>query len=637
MDDGMASVGRETAQTVLCAPFVLGVVPGAIVGGFDVHRRQITFDALDTLTGEVWRGQLESTPAAVVEWVGRFPGRVVHVAVEACTGWLFVCRSLEMTGAVAHLAEPVETSALRGRKRRAKTDRTDARWLRQLLCEGRLPEAWCPPEHVRQWRSRARLRNTLLAERTSWIQRIRATLYHHGVPGAPDDLRTLAGREFLQGLQLPSDAAERIRVALEIIDMLEIHLSAIERDLRALARRQNGCQALMGKYGMGELSALVTLVELGDVGRMHASRQAVRMAGLDIGVHRSDRHAQLGKLTRQGSAPLRWALFEAAQSACRPASPDYADYHALKDRGLSHNRASMTIARKLVRRSYHLLRALGPAALAPPEEPGNKRSDQAHTSMMRTTGAASSSSDRGTHAKRGGPPKTQRPQSLHTGTTDQPSRHRQPAPAVAGPDKAGRPRSHNPPHATKQTPPTSPSGPIPPIIPDRRATPSDRNPHAQKQPLALDTRERAQISDRWRRGLRLLRGRRPSPGNGLPNPRHRVGVRKRAREAPPSSSPQSQQWPTSAFTRAARALRRSHRRHCDRPDPAVSAPQRTFGFAQEGSSLPSAAGACFARKAVVRGRPPTARQGTRAITEAGRCRADGRGPARRRATRGRTH
>jgi hypothetical protein len=34
-----------------------------------------------------------------------------------------------------------------------------------------------------------------------------------------------------------------------------------------------------------------------------------------------------------------------------------------------------------------------------------------------------------------------------------------------------------------------------------------------------------------------------------------------------------------------------------------------LAFAQGGSSLPSAAGTCFARKAVVRGRPPTARRG----------------------------
>jgi Transposase IS116/IS110/IS902 family len=133
------------------------------------------------------------------------------------------------------------------------------------------------------------------------------------------------------------------------------------------------------------------------------------MAGIDIGVHRSDRHAQLGKLTRQGSAPLRWALFEAAQSASHKTSPDYHDYHALKARGLSHTRACLTIARKLARRSYHILRALGPAGLDPPDQ----RSGQAHPSPMRSKRAASSSSDRGTHAQRGGPPKKERPQSLH--------------------------------------------------------------------------------------------------------------------------------------------------------------------------------------------------------------------------------
>jgi transposase len=266
---------------------------------------------------------------------------------------------------VAHLAEPIETSALKGRKGRAKTDRADAKWLRELLVEGRLPESWIPPEHVRQWRSCARLRNTLEQERTGWVQRIRATLYHHGISGAPADLRSLAGREFLTHLTLPVDADERIRVGLELIDMLEIQIHQIERDLGRTARRQTGCRALMTLYGMGELSALVTVCELGDVLRMHASRQAVRMAGIDIGVHRSDRTSRLGKLTRQGSADLRWALYEAAQSACRPASPDYADYHALKQRGLSHTRASLTIARKLARRSYHLLRELGPTALDP--------------------------------------------------------------------------------------------------------------------------------------------------------------------------------------------------------------------------------------------------------------------------------
>jgi hypothetical protein len=72
------------------------------------------------------RGRIDATPAAVKRWARRFDGREVHVAVEACTGWLFVCDALVAAGAVAHLAEPVETRALRGRKRRAKTDREGA-------------------------------------------------------------------------------------------------------------------------------------------------------------------------------------------------------------------------------------------------------------------------------------------------------------------------------------------------------------------------------------------------------------------------------------------------------------------------------------------------------------------------------
>jgi transposase len=310
----------------------------AIVAGFDVHRAQITFDALDTETGEVHRGRIPADPEAVRGWVGRFVGQRVDVAVEACTGWLFVCEALREAGAVAHLAETAETRARRGSKRRAKTDRADARWLRTLLAEGRLPEAWIPPAHVRDWRTRTRLRKTLVDERTGWLQRIQATLFHHGIGGVPDQLLRVRGRAFLSGLELPDAARERIEVALEIIDALDRQLAPLERDIRALARRQPGSRELMRHYGIGPVTATSIVAELGDVSRLSASRKAVRCAGLDVGVHRSDHYSRLGKLTRQGSPQLRWALYEAAQSACKPRSPDHGDYQQLKAGGLSHTR-----------------------------------------------------------------------------------------------------------------------------------------------------------------------------------------------------------------------------------------------------------------------------------------------------------
>jgi transposase len=85
----------------------------AIVAGFDVRRSQITFDALDTETGEVHRGRIPADRESVRAWVVRFLGQRVDVALEACTGWLFVCEALGEAGAVAHLAETAETSPRR--------------------------------------------------------------------------------------------------------------------------------------------------------------------------------------------------------------------------------------------------------------------------------------------------------------------------------------------------------------------------------------------------------------------------------------------------------------------------------------------------------------------------------------------
>ncbi len=79
-----------------------------VVAGFHIHRAQITFDALDTETGEVSAGRIPSSPEAVARWVERYPGREVHVALEAGTGWYFVARALERSDSVPHLAEVAE-------------------------------------------------------------------------------------------------------------------------------------------------------------------------------------------------------------------------------------------------------------------------------------------------------------------------------------------------------------------------------------------------------------------------------------------------------------------------------------------------------------------------------------------------
>src|SRR5260370_42233597 len=63
-----------------------------IVGGLDIHRKQLTFDYLDTVTGVVKRGQITPADRAHLRaWLVRFAGRDdVAFALEGCTGWRYV-------------------------------------------------------------------------------------------------------------------------------------------------------------------------------------------------------------------------------------------------------------------------------------------------------------------------------------------------------------------------------------------------------------------------------------------------------------------------------------------------------------------------------------------------------------------
>ena len=169
---------------------------------------------------------------------------------------------------------------------------------------------------------------------------------------------------WLAAQPLPATAREQVQVALAIIDALETQIAPLDKQLRAYARRQTGCKALMIHYGIGELTAVTILAELGDCTRFTSSRHAVGYAGLDITVHQSDQRRAPGHLSRQGPPALRWALFEAAQVARRPGSPDREYYEQAAER-LGGNRACLAVARKLLKRSYHTLRELGEEALTP--------------------------------------------------------------------------------------------------------------------------------------------------------------------------------------------------------------------------------------------------------------------------------
>jgi transposase len=227
-----------------------------------------------------------------------------------------------------------------------------------------------PPRHILEVRTLGRLYVALMDERRAWQQRIHAQLFHQGV-ASQRALLTPAGQFALAGAELSPAGVQMVETAMAAIDTLTEQIVPLRAQLQTIGANQPGVLALTQQYGIGLLSGTIIWAELGDCRRFSHSDQAVRFAGLDVTVWASDAKRSAGRLARQGSPELRWALFEAAKVAARETSPDYAYYDAVRDR-LGGKRAALSVARKLVRRCYHTLRELGNQAWLAPAEPEQK-------------------------------------------------------------------------------------------------------------------------------------------------------------------------------------------------------------------------------------------------------------------------
>src|ERR1700739_3232471 len=149
---------------------------------------------------------------------------------RAALGWRYVTEELAAAGVDVHLGDPAEIAVARGPKKRAKTDRADARLLRTLQLEGRFPESWIPLAHVVEIRTLGRLYCTLMEERRAWQQRIHAQLFHQGCPPVKA-LLSAAGREALARAELSAAGRQCLDTALRRIDELSVEIEPLRTQL----------------------------------------------------------------------------------------------------------------------------------------------------------------------------------------------------------------------------------------------------------------------------------------------------------------------------------------------------------------------------------------------------------------------
>jgi transposase len=163
------------------------------------------------------------------------------------------------------------------------------------------------------------------------------------------------GREFLSKVPLTEP---RKTLLNEHMNLLGFYEDLVERENAWVTKAARNCpeaKLLMTIPGVGELSALVLLAELGDVTRFKSSAAVANFVGLVPSVHSSADKYRYGRLTKQGSAHLRWILVQAAWQSIRSSFELRCHFNSVMQRG-GKKAAIVSVARKILQIAYRVLR-----------------------------------------------------------------------------------------------------------------------------------------------------------------------------------------------------------------------------------------------------------------------------------------
>jgi transposase len=236
-----------------------------------------------------------------------------------------------------------------------KTDAVDAKTLAHLLRADLLPEAYIAPRDLRDLRELLRHRAALTAMRAALKNRIHAILAKHGITRQHSDLFGKGGRQFLGELELREPPRRRLDSLLALIDDFDREITATTKEIDQAAKADDRVEVLCQIRGVGRYTAMLIIAEVGDISRFPSARHLCSWAGLTPTVRSSDGKARLGRISRQGSPALRWALVEAAQKSTTGADRLREHFERISKRR-GRKVAKVAVARHILTLSYYGLR-----------------------------------------------------------------------------------------------------------------------------------------------------------------------------------------------------------------------------------------------------------------------------------------
>lgn len=330
--------------------------------GMDVHKRQFTVTiASDGLVHKTF--SQPPNPRKLVEHLHRnYPGANYKAVYEAGFCGFWVQEALADAGVNCIVVNPADVPTS-DKEKRQKRDAVDSQKLARELRNNQLHPIHIPDKGRQQDRTLLRTRENIVENQTRCRNRIKAMLYFFGVefPSTFEKSGTHWSMRFMKWLGEVDLGNASSNYSLSVLvreaEFLRGSLLEIERQLLSLAKQPRygkDFKLLISIPGIGRITALLLLTELGDINRFKSVDQLCSYIGLVPNVHGSGEKEYVGKNTKRGNRHIKQLIVESAWTAARVDPALALKYNQLCG-SMNGNKAIIRIARKLVSRIRYVL------------------------------------------------------------------------------------------------------------------------------------------------------------------------------------------------------------------------------------------------------------------------------------------
>src|SRR3989337_822099 len=314
--------------------------------GLDIHKKTISY-CVKLQDGSIVRqGEMAAERKAINQWTSELPGPWKG-AMEATmfTGWVY--DFLKPHALELKVAHPEMLKAITSAKK--KNDRADSEKIADLLRVNLLPECYMASEEIRELRRILRYRNMIVRTSVKMKNKISGLLME---VGATYSKKRLHGKKYFNELlerveDVPPSVNNLLCLSRSGLEMFQGVQKKLIDTLRGNDLIKKRVERLMTIQGIGEVTALTWVLEIGDSSRLSFTRQAVSYCGLCSAQKESGGKEQRGPISKKRNKHLQTVLIEAAKLAPRW-SKQLADIHTKELERGNRNRATLAVARKLV-------------------------------------------------------------------------------------------------------------------------------------------------------------------------------------------------------------------------------------------------------------------------------------------------